>query len=110
MPGITSFNRQMLINVLATALTSTFSAWLSYLAAWSHFSDTSNTALAALLAAGVATIIGSVVTVIFNRYSWILNAAATDGTKVITDTQAMADSLPNNPNVMGPNEVKLVKQ
>lgn len=103
------YNTQMLTNVLASALTSTVTAWLSYLAAWSHFSSTDNTALATIVAAGLATAIGSGVTLILNRTSAITNAATQNGNKVITPDQASADALPNNPNVMGPADARLVK-
>lgn len=103
------FNIQMLTNILSSALTATVASWLSYLAAWSHFSDSNNTALATVIAAGLAIIIGQILTIIINRYSALMNAVATGGTKVLPPTQAMADSLPNNPDVMGPSEAKVVK-
>ena len=104
------FNVQMLTNMLASALTATFTAWLSYLAAWSHFSSEQNTGLATILAAGAAILIGQLVTYAINRWSVIVGQVTKDGSKVITPTQAQADALPNNPNVMGPQEAKVVKQ
>lgn len=103
------FNIQMLTNILSSALTATVASWLAYLAAWSHFSDANNTALATVIAAGLAIIIGQILTVVINRYSALMNAVAVSGTKVITPNQALADSLPNNPDVMGPSEAKVVK-
>ncbi len=103
-----TFNIQMLTNILASALTATVTAWLSYLAAWSHFSTESNTALATVIAAGLAICIGQIATILINRWSVIANNMAQGGTKVVTNTQAMADSV-NNPNVMGPTEAKVVK-
>lgn len=104
------FNLQMLTNILSSALTATVASWLSYLAAWSHFSDANNTALATVIAAGLAIFIGQILTVVINQTSWILDAAAQRGTKVITKTQAQADSVPNNPDVMGPKDAKVVTQ
>lgn len=101
------FNIQMLTNVLASALTATVSSFLTYLAAWSHFSSESNTALAAFIAAGLAIMIGQVLTIGINSWSRLVNSVGTDGTKVITKDQATADALPNNPNVMGPLEAKV---
>lgn len=98
------FNVQMLTNILSSALTATVASWLSYLAAWSHFSDANNTALATVIAAGLAIILGQVLTVIINRWSVIVNRVAQGGNKVVTADQATANSLPNNPNVMGPLE------
>lgn len=106
----TSFNMQMLTNVLASALTATVSAWLSYLAAWSHFSSEQNTALATIIAAGLAIAIGSVLTIMVNRMSWLADAVAQNGNKVVTASQITADAVPNNPNVMGPQEAKVIKQ
>lgn len=103
------FNIQMLTNVLSSALTATVASWLSYLAAWSHFSSTDNTALATVIAAGIAIVIGQIVTIAINRWSVIVNRVAQPGTVIVT-SQATADALPNNPNVMGPQEAKVVKQ
>lgn len=102
------FNIQMLTNILASALTATIASFLSYLAAWSHFSSESNTALATVIAAGLAIMIGQVLTIAINRWSVIVDRVGQGGTKVVT-TQAVADSLPNNPNVLGPSEAKVVK-
>lgn len=104
-----SFNVQMLTNMLASALTATFTAWLSYLAAWSHFSTEANTGLATILAAGAAIIIGQILTIAINRWSVIVGQVTKDGSKVVTPTQAAADALPQNPNVLGPNEAKVQK-
>lgn len=104
-----NFNVQMFTNVLASALTSTVTAFLTYLAAWSHFSDSNNTALAAIIAGGLATIIGGLVTVFINRYSVLINNMAQGGTKVWTPDQKIADAAPN-PNVLGPADGKVVKQ
>ena len=104
-----AFNIQMLTNVLSSALTATVASWLSYLAAWSHFSSTDNTALATVIAAGLAIMIGQVATVLINRWSVLVGNVTSDGSKLITTTQAAADSVPNNPNVMGPQEAKVVK-
>lgn len=104
------FNIQMLTNILSSALTATVASWLSYLAAWSHFSDANNTALATVIAAGLAICFGQILTIAINRWSVIINRVAQDGTKVITPDQATADALPNNPNVMGPAEAKVIKQ
>lgn len=101
------FNIQMLTNVLSSALTATVASWLSYLAAWSHFSSTDNTALATVIAAGLAIMLGQVLTIVINRWSVLINHVAQPGTQVVT-SQATADSLPNNPNVMGPKEAKVV--
>lgn len=103
------FNIQMLTNVLSSALTATVASWLSYLAAWSHFSSTDNTALATVIAAGLAIMLGQVLTIVINRWSVLVNQVAQPGTQVIT-SQATSDALPNNPNVMGPKEAKVVKQ
>lgn len=100
----------MLTNILSSALTATVASWLSYLAAWSHFSDANNTALATVIAAGLAIILGQILTIVINRMSWLTDAVAQNGTKVITPTQAAADALPNNPNVMGPTEAKVVNK
>lgn len=105
-----SFNVQMLTNVLASALTATVASWLSYLAAWSHFSSTDNSALATIIAAGIAIAIGQVVTVFINRYNRLLNAVAGNGARVVVTDQRIADALPNNPNVLGPQEARIVKQ
>lgn len=102
------FNQMMLTNILSSALTSTVTAWLSYLAAWSHFSSADNSALATVIAAGLAILIGSGVSIFFNRTSAVLNAAAQGGTKVITPTQAAADAVPANANVMGPEDARVV--
>jgi hypothetical protein len=104
------FNIQMLTNILSSALTATVASWLSYLAAWSHFSDANNTALATIIAAGLAILLGQILTIVINRTSWILDAAAQGGTKVVTVTQAQADTFPNNPDVVGPGDFKLVKK
>lgn len=103
------FNVQMVTNILSSALTATVASWLSYLAAWSHFSDSNNTALATVIAAGLAILIGQILTVIINRWSVIVNRVGQGNTKVVTD-QKTADSLPNNPNVMGTEEAKVVRQ
>ena len=105
-----TFNVQMLTNVLSSALTATVASWLSYLAAWSHFSSTDNTALATIIAAGLAILIGQILTIFINRTTLLLDAAAQGGNKVITAKQADADALPSNPNVMGPADAKVVKQ
>lgn len=105
-----SFNTQMLSNMLASALTATFTAWLTYLAAWSHFSSEQNTGLAAILAAGASILICQIATYVINRWSVIMQQVTKDGSKVVTPTQAGADALPNNPNVLGPQEAKVVKQ
>ena len=104
------FNIQMLTNILSSALTATVASWLSYLAAWSHFSDANNTALATVIAAGLAICIGQIATILINRWSVLVGSVTSDGSKLITPTQAAADSVPNNPNVMGPQEAKVVKQ
>lgn len=104
------FNVQMLTNILASALTGTVTAVLSYLAAWSHFSSSDNTALATVIAAGLSIALGQVLTIIINRWSVLVNRVAQGGTKVITQDQATANSLPNNPDVMGPFDAKVVKQ
>lgn len=104
------FNIQMLTNILSSALTATVAAWLSYLAAWSHFSSTDNTALATVIAAGLAIVIGQILTVAINRYSVLLNAVAQRGTKIVVTDQKVADGLPNNENVMGPQDAKVVTQ
>lgn len=105
-----TFNVQMLTNILASALTATVASFLSYLAAWSHFSSESNTALATVIAAGIAIAIGQILTIIINRWSVLVNNVAQGGTKVVTSDQATANSLPNNPNVLGPLEARIVKQ
>ncbi len=105
-----TFNIQMLTNILASALTATVASWLSYLAAWSHFSSESNTALATVIAAGLAIVVGQILTIIINRWSVLANNMAVGGTKIVTQNQAMADLVPSNPNVMGPQEAKVVKQ
>ena len=104
-----AFNIQMLTNILASALTATVASFLSYLAAWSHFSSESNTALATVIAAGLAIMVGQVLTIAINRWSVLVGSVTSDGSKLITPTQAAADSVPNNPNVMGPQEAKVVK-
>ena len=104
-----TFNVQMLTNILASALTATVASWLSYLAAWSHFSTESNTALATVIAAGLAIVVGQILTIAINRWSVIVNSVTQDGSKLITPTQAAANSMPDNPNVMGPQEAKVVK-
>lgn len=104
-----TFNIQMLTNILASALTATVASFLSYLAAWSHFSSESNTALATIIAAGLAIAVGQILTIVINRWSVLVNRVAQGGTKVVTD-QATANALPNNPDVMGPLEAKVVKQ
>lgn len=98
-----TFNVQMLTNILASALTATVASWLSYLAAWSHFSSESNTALATVIAAGLAIIVGQLLTILINRWSVLVDSVARSGTQVITD-QRTADSLPDNPDVMGPRD------
>src|SRR5258708_24311300 len=105
-----TFNIQMLTNVLSSALTATVASWLTYLAAWSHFSSSDNTTLATIIAAGLAIMIGQLVTVFLNRYSALLNTVAQNVTKVIVPDQKIADELPKNQDVMGPREAKLVKQ
>ncbi len=104
-----SFNIQMLTNVLASALTSTFTAWLSYLAAWSHFSSSDNTALATVLAAGASTLIGVGVTVLLNRTSVIADSVAQGGNKVVLADQKMADSIQNT-SVLGPQDAAVVNK
>lgn len=104
------FNVQMVTNILSSALTATVASWLSYLAAWSHFSSTDNTALATVIAAGIAIAIGQLLTIAINRYSVLVNRVAQGGTKVITPDQAIANALPNNPDVMGPQDAKVVRQ
>src|SRR5437762_13186502 len=107
--GMPQFNIQMLTNILASALTATVASWLSYLAAWSHFSDANNTALATVIAAGIAIVVGQVATVLINRYNNLLNAVATGGTKVVVQDQKVADALPKNSDVLGPQDAKVVK-
>ena len=104
------FNIQMLTNILASALTATVASFLSYLAAWSHFSSESNTALATVIAAGLAIMVGQLLTIAINRWSVLVNRVAQGGTMVVTSDQATANSLPNNPDVMGPLEAKVIKQ
>lgn len=104
------FNIQMLTNILASALTATVASFLSYLAAWSHFSSESNTALATVIAAGLAIMVGQILTIFINRWSALVNSVAQNGTKVFTPDQASANLLPNNPDVMGPQEAKVIKQ
>lgn len=103
------FNVQMITNILSSALTATVASWLSYLAAWSHFSSTDNTALATVIAAGLAIVIGQILTIAINRYSVLVNRVAQNGTKVVLPDQKAADSLPDNPNVVGPSDVKVTK-
>lgn len=103
------FNIQMLTNILSSALTATVASWLSYLAAWSHFSDANNTALATVIAAGLAIVVGQILTIVINRYSVLVNRVAQGGNKVIMADQASANSLPNNPDVLGPQEAKIQK-
>ena len=62
-----------------------------------------------MIAAGLAIMLGQIVTVLINRWSVIINHVAQGGTKVVTSTQAAADTLPNNPDVVGPAEAKVVK-
>lgn len=102
------FNVQMLTNILASALTASVASFLSYLAAWSHFSSESNTALATVIAAGLAIMIGQILTVLINRWSVLVNSIAQNGTKVVTSDQSLANSVAN-PNVLGPQEARLVK-
>lgn len=104
-----TFNIQMLTNILASALTATVASWLSYLAAWSHFSTESNTALATVIAAGLAICLGQILTIVINRWSVLANSMAQNGTKVVTPDQAAANSV-SNPNVLGPQDAKVVKQ
>lgn len=104
-----TFNIQMLTNILASALTATVASWLSYLAAWSHFSSESNTALATVIAAGLAICVGQILTIIINRWTTIVDSVAQGGTKVVVTDQKVADSMPNNPNVVGPQDVKVTK-
>lgn len=104
-----SFNVQMLTNILASALTATFTAWLSYLAAWSHFSSEANTGLATILAAGTAIVIGQIATIFINRWSVIASNMAQGGVKVYTPDQKAADST-SNPNVVGPQDAKVVSK
>lgn len=106
-----AFNIQMLTNILASALTATVASFLSYLAAWSHFSSESNTALATVIAAGLAIMVGQVLTIFINRWSALVDSVGKPGTQVITDQQT-ANALPNNPNVLGPMDakVKVTKQ
>lgn len=103
------FNVQMITNVLSSALTATVASWLSYLAAWSHFSSTDNTALATVIAAGLAICIGQIITILINRWCVLADRLAQGGTKIVTTNQAMADLVPGNPNVLGPTEAKVVK-
>lgn len=102
------FNVQMVTNILSSALTATVASWLSYLAAWSHFSDSNNTALATVIAAGIAICIGQILTIVINRWSVLVNSVAQNGTKVVTSDQDAANSV-SNPNVMGPLDAKVVK-
>lgn len=102
------FNVQMLTNILASALTASVASLLSYLAAWSHFSSESNTALATVIAAGLAIMVGQILTILINRWSVLVNRVAQGGTQVVTPDQALANSLPNNPAVMGPQDAKVV--
>ncbi len=103
-----TFNIQMLTNVLSSALTATVASWLSYLAAWSHFSDANNTALATVIAAGLAICLGQILTIIINRWSVLADNMAQGGTKVVTTNQAAANSV-SNPNVLGPQDAKVTK-
>lgn len=103
-----NLNRQMIINAIAVALTSTFSSWLSWLAAWSHFSAADNTILAGMIATLVATVIGTGGTVLLNRMPWLQDAVAQGDTRVVLPTQAAADAI-QNPNVVGPEQVKVTK-
>lgn len=102
-------NMQMLSNVLASAFTGMVTAWLSYLAAWSHFSTADNTALATIIAAALAIAACQIITVIINRYSVLINQMAQNGTKVVVEDQKVADSI-QNPDVMGPKDAKVVTQ
>ncbi len=102
------FNVQMITNILSSALTATVASWLSYLAAWSHFSTTDNTALATVIAAGLAIMIGQILTIAINRYSVLVDRVAQGGTKVVLPDQKAADSAPN-PNVVGPADMKVTK-
>lgn len=104
------FNVQMLTNILSSALTATVASWLSYLAAWSHFSSEANTGLATVIAAGLAIAIGQILTIFINRWSALVDNVAQGGNKVVVTSQAVADSLPNNPDVMGPQDAKVIKQ
>ncbi len=71
-----------------------------------------NTALATVIAAGLAILIGQILTIIVNRTSNILDAAAQGGNKVVTANQKTADALPNNPDVIAatPAIVAAIKQ
>lgn len=102
-------NVQMLTNVLASALTATVSSVLTYLAAWSHFSSADNSALAAIIAGGLSMAIGQVVTIAINRWSVLVDRVTQGGRKLVVPDQKEADSLPNNPNIVGPADVKLTK-
>lgn len=104
------FNVQMVTNILSSALTATVASWLSYLAAWSHFSSTDNTALATIIAAGLAIMIGQILTVAINRWSVIVNNVAQNGTRVIVKNQKDANSLPDNKDVMGPLDATVVNK
>lgn len=105
----TQFNIQMLTNVLSSALTATVASWLSYLAAWSHFSDSNNTALATVIAAGLAIMVGQILTIIINRWSILVNRVAQGGTQVVVPDQALANSIPNS-DVLGPQDAKVVQK
>lgn len=61
--------------------------------------------LTALIGVGYA-----VYNAVITRKSGLISQVAQGGTQVITKDQSTADALPNNPNVMGPQEAKVVQQ
>lgn len=101
------FNVQMLTNILASALTATVASVLAYLAAWSHFSSEANTALATVIASGLAIAAGQVLTILINRWNVMVDRVAQGGVKVVMPDQKQADAV-SNPNVVGPQDVKVV--
>lgn len=101
-------NKTALIAVLASGLTSTVSSVLTWFAAWSNFSSADNSVLAAIIAAGLANILGGIILAIYMRTSAIVDRLAPPDqteTKVII-SRDIADSLPENNNVMTPDQAK----
>jgi hypothetical protein len=86
-------NKTMLIAVLSSALTSTVSAFLSYLAAWSKFSTADNSALAAIIASGLATLLGSAIIIVFTRVQNLLTSAEQADPKATIETVKSMDTV-----------------
>lgn len=91
-------SRETIIAVCFMAFTGALSSWLSFLAAWSHFSDAANTGIAATLAAMLSVIVGSLIWIIYSRTLARLDnfAKANPNVMIVADDKTAANTSASN--------------